>query len=122
MPSALRLERTEEWFYDICVLATGAANPIRCEADRELQSELKEKQEGVSRRIRVLRRGAREIDWNSEAQRENYIDELAQYEKELTDLLESVSEDEPMPSEEADRLQDIASELHDRAFGILEDI
>ena len=119
--SVAQLEKCQEWFWELRSRATGADDSVIYKTDEKMMLQLKKRQERLPEWMEILRRGASELDWEDEGEQNEYIHELAEYERELMHLLEAVPTDEAMASEEASRLKEVTRELHSRASGILEE-
>ena len=121
MATASTLERTADYFKELCVLLTGAHRELIDEVDEEMLDELKGKRGGLDRHVESIKSGAQKLDWSSETEKQSYLKEVERHHQTLDEGLQQMSTDKPLPEAEKDRMYEAADELEACAYGILED-
>lgn len=116
------LRATEKYFSDFRVLLANCDRQVLDDVDKELLQELKDKESGLERHEKALKRAVDELEWSSDSQREEYIIELEEAVETLNKGLSQIDVGEGVPEDLANDMRDAARILSDDTAGLMEDL
>lgn len=116
------LGSTDDYFSDLKVLLSNCEREVLDQVDKEMLQELKDKRSTLDSHGTRLKDAANELDWSSDEQREEYIDEMDEALETLDRGLSRIDVDEGVDQNVAQEMRDAARLLSENTVGLMEDL